>query len=317
MFCSNQVIGILVPSSSEYFVFVKWKLCIKLAAHIYYQYTQVILQRSKLWLKMCIHTLDLYTESMNLEFGQVDKNKASKKETLSLHHHCIIEKTNQLQLQHQHQCRNHQAKPTSAMSHGTQSRSLTQTHWALSWVGKEETQKTLSKKVDAKGQKQHQQYRKAEFLVEFAENLNCHLFLLSLKNENLWASNCLICMAAGEARISVACLINLAASTSARVAMTFDSPSRFCWAADDKEAETSGLKMISLIRIPSMATPHLSATSPTISAISKAIASCSVTRLWTARALMMYWSVVWARLTRAWRRSVIPKAAQKGLQIWK
>jgi len=100
-----------------------------------------------------------------------------------------------------------------------------------------------------------------------------------LKVGNLRASNCLICMAAGEAKISAACLINLAASTSARAAMTLDSPILFCWAADDKEAETSALKMISLIRIPSMVTPHLSATSPTISAISNAIASRSVTRL--------------------------------------
>jgi hypothetical protein len=36
-----------------------------------------------------------------------------------------------------------------------------------------------------------------------------------------------------------------AASTSARAAMTLDSPSRFCCAADESEAETSGEKMMS------------------------------------------------------------------------
>ena len=117
----------------------------------------------------------------------------------------------------------------------------------------------------------------------------------SVQDEHVQASNCLICIAAGEARISAACLINLAASTSARAAMTLDSPILFCCAADDSEAETSGLKMISLMRIPSMATPHLSATSPTISAISNAMASRSVTTLWTARAPTTWRRVVCAR----------------------
>lgn len=124
-------------------------------------------------------------------------------------------------------------------------------------------------------------------------------------------------MAAGEAKISAACLIRRAASTSARAAMTLDSPMRFCWAAEERDAETSGLKMISLMRMPSMVTPHLSATSPTISAISNAIASRSVTTLWTARAPTTWRKVVWARSIRACRRSVIPKAARYGLQIWK
>lgn len=38
-----------------------------------------------------------------------------------------------------------------------------------------------------------------------------------------------------------------AASTSARAAMTFDSPIRFCCAADESEAATSGENMMSLI----------------------------------------------------------------------
>jgi len=84
-------------------------------------------------------------------------------------------------------------------------------------------------------------------------------------------------MAAGDAKISAACLINLAASTSALAAITLLSPILFCWAAELKLAETSGLKMMSLMRIPSIATPHRSAISPTISAISKAMASRSVT----------------------------------------
>lgn len=79
--------------------------------------------------------------------------------------------------------------------------------------------------------------------------------------------------------MSAACRINLAASTSARAAMTFDSPTLFCCAAEEREAAISGLKMMSLMRILSIETPHLSATSPTISAISNAIASRSVTTL--------------------------------------
>lgn len=61
------------------------------------------------------------------------------------------------------------------------------------------------------------------------------------------ASSCRICMAAGDARISAACRMRRAASTSARAAMTFDSPIRFCCAADESDAATSGEKMISLI----------------------------------------------------------------------
>jgi hypothetical protein len=86
-------------------------------------------------------------------------------------------------------------------------------------------------------------------------------------------------MAAGDARMSAAWRMSLAESTSARAAMTLDSPIRFCCAAEEREAETSGLNMMSLMRIPSIATPHLSATSPTISAISNAMASRSVTTL--------------------------------------
>jgi hypothetical protein len=74
---------------------------------------------------------------------------------------------------------------------------------------------------------------------------------------------------------------------------------------------------LTLMRMPSMATPHLSATSPTISAISNAIASRSVTTDWTARAPTTCRSVVCARSMSAWRRSVIPNAARYGLLIWK
>ncbi len=61
------------------------------------------------------------------------------------------------------------------------------------------------------------------------------------------ASSCRICMAAGDARMSAAWRMRRAASTSARAAMTFDSPIRFCCAADDSDVATSGEKMISLI----------------------------------------------------------------------
>jgi hypothetical protein len=108
--------------------------------------------------------------------------------------------------------------------------------------------------------------------------------------------------------MSAACLINLAESTSARAAITLLSPSRFCCAALLKLALTSGEKMMSLMRMPSIATPHLSATSPTISAISNAMASRSVTTDCTARAPTTCRRVVCARSVRACRRSVIPKA---------
>ena len=61
------------------------------------------------------------------------------------------------------------------------------------------------------------------------------------------ASSWRICMAAGLARISAAWRIRRAASTSARAAITFDSPIRFCWAAEEREAATSAEKIMSLM----------------------------------------------------------------------
>src|SRR4051794_18946909 len=57
------------------------------------------------------------------------------------------------------------------------------------------------------------------------------------------ASRYLICIAGAELRISAACLINLADSTSARAAMTLDSPILFDWAAIESESCKSLLKM--------------------------------------------------------------------------
>lgn len=45
---------------------------------------------------------------------------------------------------------------------------------------------------------------------------------------NSRASSCRICIAAGDARMSAAWRMSLAESTSARAAMTLDSPMRFC-----------------------------------------------------------------------------------------
>ena len=53
--------------------------------------------------------------------------------------------------------------------------------------------------------------------------------------------------------------MSLAASTSARAAMTLDSPIRFCVAADERDCWSSTEKLMSLRRIDSMATPHFSA----------------------------------------------------------
>jgi len=58
---------------------------------------------------------------------------------------------------------------------------------------------------------------------------------------------------------SAACLMSLAASTSALAAMTFDSPIRFWVAADESDCCSSTEKLISLSKIDSIATPHFSA----------------------------------------------------------
>jgi len=79
------------------------------------------------------------------------------------------------------------------------------------------------------------------------------------------ASRYLICIAGAEERISAACLISLADSTSARAAMTFDSPIRLDWAAIERESCNSLLKMISLMSMLSTCTPHPDATSSMIS----------------------------------------------------
>jgi hypothetical protein len=60
----------------------------------------------------------------------------------------------------------------------------------------------------------------------------------------------------------------------------------------------------------------LSATSETISAISNAMFSRSVTTDCTARAPTTWRRVVWARSMRALRRSLMPKAERYGLLIW-
>lgn len=73
------------------------------------------------------------------------------------------------------------------------------------------------------------------------------------------ASSWRICMAAGLARMSAALLISLAASTSARAAMTLLSPIRFWVAADDRLCWSSAEKVMSLRRIDSIEIPHFSA----------------------------------------------------------
>src|ERR1700761_2227229 len=70
------------------------------------------------------------------------------------------------------------------------------------------------------------------------------------------ASRYLICMAGAELKMSAACRMSLADSTSARAAMTLDSPILLDWAAMDSESWRSLLKMMSLMSIDSTCTPQ-------------------------------------------------------------
>lgn len=78
-----------------------------------------------------------------------------------------------------------------------------------------------------------------------------------------------ICIAAGVLRISDASLINFADSTSAWAAITFDSPIRFCFAADDRVSCKSWENLKSFRRMDSTLIPQLLATGVMISRINR------------------------------------------------